>query len=116
MCDVVLEVVQVVLLLLLLLLFKLELTPGGVDSSRSGTTGEGDVIELKFDNVVVEEEQDDGDGAIVIPLQGSPLPVTTPPGACVCSVSITMLPPPPAGRSVGDSSSSNMQIGGCAGI
>lgn len=98
--------------LLLLLLFKLELTPGGVDSSRSGTTGEGDVIELKFDNVVVEEEQDDGDGAIVIPLQGKPLPVT--PGACVCSVSITMLPPD--GRSVGDSSSSNMQIGGWAGI
>lgn len=98
----------------MLLLFKLELTPGGVDNNRSGTTGEGDVIEFKLDSVVVDEEQDDGDGAIAIPVQGSPLAVVPEPGACDCSVSMTMLPL--AGSSVGDSSSSNMQIGGCAGI
>lgn len=95
-----------------LLLFKLELTPGGVDSSRSGTTGEGDVIEFKLDSVVVDEEHDEGDGAIAIPEQGSPEDVVDEAGGC--SGSMTMLPL--AGSSVGDSSSSNMQIGGCAGI
>lgn len=38
------------LLLLLLLLCELLLcTPGGVDSSKSGTIGDGEVIELKFE-------------------------------------------------------------------
>lgn len=94
----------------MLLLLKLELTPGGVDNNKSGTTGDGDVIELKLDSVVVEEEHDDGEGAIVI---AEPAPWTP----CGCSVSMTMLPPgAPGGSSVGDSSSSNMQIGGWAGI
>lgn len=100
----------------MLLLFKLELTPGGVDNSRSGTTGDGEVIELKLDSVVVEEEHDDGEGAIVIAVHGKPLGVVAALWlTCACSVSMTMLPPP-GGSSVGDSSSSNMQIGGCAGI
>lgn len=98
----------------MVLLFKLELTPGGVDNSRSGTTGEGDVIELKLDSVVVEEEHDDGEGAIVIVLHGNPLGVVAA-LTCTCSVSMTMFPAP-GGSSVGDSSSSNIQIGGCAGI
>lgn len=94
------------------MLFKLELTPGGVDNNRSGTTGEGDVIEFKLDSVVVDEEHEEGEGAIAIPVQGSPVADVV--EADGCSVSMTMLPL--AGSSVGDSSSSNMQIGGCAGI
>lgn len=37
-----------------------EFTPGGVDSNKSGTTGDGEVIELKFENAV---GADTGDGA-----------------------------------------------------
>jgi len=88
------------------LLLRLELTPGGVDSSRSGTTGEGDVMELKFDSVVVEDEHEEGDGAIAV---GNPLGV-----ADVGSVSRPPSEPPVP--SVGDSSSSKMQMGGWAGI
>lgn len=48
------------------------MTPGGVDSSKSGTTGDGDVIELKLDSVVVDDEHDEGDGAIAV---GNPVGV-----------------------------------------
>lgn len=83
------------------------MTPGGVDSSKSGTTGDGDVIELKLDSVVVDDEHDEGDGAIAV---GNPVGV-----AEVGSVSMPREPPAPA-PSVGESSSSKMQMGGWAGI
>lgn len=57
-----------VLLLRLLLLLLLtdcdeEFTPGGVDNNKSGTTGDGEVIELKFENAV--DADTDGDGAAI---------------------------------------------------
>lgn len=80
-----------------------------MERSRSGTTGEGDVIELKFDSVVVVDEHDEGDGAIAV---GRPVGV-----ADVGSVSMASEPlSEPPGPSVGDSSSSKMQMGGWAGI
>lgn len=112
----------------------IEFTPGGVDNNKSGTTGEGEVIELKLERFV-DDEQDDGDGTADEALPCADAVVegsvsSTIPSKPLVLLAILLLPPPPptlllllvasistGGNSLGDSvPSSKMQYGGWLGI